>query len=113
MKTVDNSFIYVATGVHDIKKVLEDWRKHDVELLPSIRSIKIYPGYDEKDYFKYTSDIAVLTLKDSLRNKLKIFLDLYKHLLCFVKGNQFISVSNRNISLVFHKASLERYSQFV
>ena len=68
-KTVDDNFIYVASGAHDVTKVFDDWSNRDIEELPSIREIRIYPGYNEKDDFKYTSDIAVLTLKDSLRNK--------------------------------------------
>ena len=66
-QTVD--VIYVASGVHDFTKVFDDWSNRDIEELPSIREIRIYPGYNEKDDFKYTSDIAVLTLKDSLRNE--------------------------------------------
>ena len=66
-KTVD--VIYVAFGAHNVVKVFDDWSNSDIEELPSIREIKIYPGYEEKDDFKYTRDIAVLTLKDSLRHE--------------------------------------------
>ena len=59
----------MAFGAHNVAKVFDVWINSDIEELPSIREIKIYPGYEEKDDFKYTRDIAVLTLKDSLRHE--------------------------------------------
>ena len=40
--------------------------------LPSVRDIRLYPGYDQMDHYRKTSDIAILTLRKSIRDGLNI-----------------------------------------
>ena len=68
-KSVDENFIYVTVGTHDTDKVIEDFVDYNMEDIIEISDIKLYPAYNEANDFNKTSDVAILTLNQTLRKR--------------------------------------------
>ena len=68
-KSVEENFIYVTVRTHDTDKVIEDFVDYNMDDIIEISDIKLYPGYNEAHDFNKTSDVAILTLNQTLRKR--------------------------------------------
>ena len=59
----------MTVGTHDTDTVMEDLFNDNMDDIIEISDIKLYPGYNEANDFNKTSDVAILTLNQTLRKR--------------------------------------------
>ena len=68
-KSLEVDYIHVIVGTHDTMQLMDDVADGIVDDVIEISDIKLYPGFNEASDFNRTSDIAILTLNQTLRKR--------------------------------------------